>query len=176
MRYFRRLTLSQARWVGIDAGFVLALTGAALAGLGSTFTESEFWWIGMLGAFLAVLTTIVVVVMLRWPSAVAALVVVVWYFLLGPFLTLRSQDLAAPGSDVPEEAVARPQQRLGDGIEFPVLALGTGGLPHRLSVRGLSGGGAVTARAIRADRGSPECTCRVGRGRRGYGCVGVNVV
>ena len=38
MRYFRRLTLSQARWVGIDAGFVLALTGAALAGLGSTFT------------------------------------------------------------------------------------------------------------------------------------------
>ena len=99
MRYFRRLTLSQARWVGIDAGFVLALTGAALAGLGSTFTESEFWWIGMLGAFLAVLTTIVVVVMLRWPSAVAALVVVVWYFLLGPFLTLRSQGLAAPGPD-----------------------------------------------------------------------------
>ena len=55
MRYFRRLTLSQARWVGIDAAFVLALTGAALAGLGSTFTESEFWWIGMLGALLAVL-------------------------------------------------------------------------------------------------------------------------
>ena len=99
MRYFRRLTLSQARWVGIDAAFVLALTGAALAGLGSTFTESEFWWIGMLGAFLAVLTTVVVVVMLRWPSAVAALVVVVWYFLLGPVLTLRSQGLAAPGPD-----------------------------------------------------------------------------
>ena len=99
MRYFRRLTLSQARWVGIDAAFVLALTGAALAGLGSTFTESEFWWIGMLGAFLAVLTTIVVVVMLRWPSAVAALVVVVWYFLLGPVLTLRSQGLAAPGPE-----------------------------------------------------------------------------
>jgi hypothetical protein len=97
MRYFRRLTLSQARWLGLDAAFVLALTGAALAGLGSSFTESEFWWIGMLGAFLAVLTTVVVVVMLRWPSAVAALVVVVWYFLLGPVLTLRSQGLAAPG-------------------------------------------------------------------------------
>ncbi|HEU4544857.1 MAG TPA: hypothetical protein VFR88_01055, partial [Microlunatus sp.] len=99
MRYFRRLTLSQARWVGIDAAFVLALTGAALAGLGSTFTESEFWWIGMLGALLAVLTTVVVVVMLRWPSAVAALLVVVWYFLLGPVLTLRSQGFVAPGPD-----------------------------------------------------------------------------
>jgi hypothetical protein len=99
MKFFRRLTLSQARTVGIDAAFVVALTATALAGLGSTFTGSEFWWVGLLGALLAVLTTVAVAVMLRWPSVVAAFGVLLWYFLLGPVLTLRSQGLAAPGPD-----------------------------------------------------------------------------
>jgi hypothetical protein len=96
MRFLRRLTLSQARNVGLDAVFVLALTGLALAGLGATYTESEFWWVGMLGALLAVLTTVVVSVALRWPSVVAAPVVVVWFLLLGPLLCLR-QEVGAVG-------------------------------------------------------------------------------
>ena len=71
MRLLRRLTLGQARPVVVDALFVLALTGTALVGLGSTYTETEFWWIGMTGALLAVLTTVGVAVVLRWPSVVA---------------------------------------------------------------------------------------------------------
>jgi hypothetical protein len=97
MRLLRRLTLSQARQVGIDAVLLLALIATALVGLASTYTESEFWWIGMAGALLAVLTTTVVSVVLRWPSVVAALGVVAWYFLLGPVLCLRGQDAATPG-------------------------------------------------------------------------------
>ncbi|MEO6510740.1 MAG: transglutaminase domain-containing protein [Nocardioides sp.] len=92
MKLLRRLTLTQARTVGIDALFVLALTGVSMAGLGATYTESEYWWIAMIGAVLAVVSTVVVAVMLRWPSVVAALLVVVWYFLLGPVLCLRVQD------------------------------------------------------------------------------------
>ena len=71
MRLLRRLTLGQARPVVVDALFVLALTGTALVGLGSTYTETEFWWVGMTGALLAVLTTLGVTVVLRWPSVVA---------------------------------------------------------------------------------------------------------
>ncbi len=92
MKFFRRLTLSQARTVGVDALFVLALTAVAVAGLGATYTETEYWWIAMLGALLGVLSTVVVVVMLRWPSAFAALLVVAWYFLLGPVLCLREHE------------------------------------------------------------------------------------
>ena len=99
MRFLRRLTLSQARTVGVDAAFVLALIAVAAAGLGATYTEAEFWWVTMLGAVLAVLSTLVVAVVLRWPSVVAALMVVVWYFLLGPVLCLRQQDgLPRPSS------------------------------------------------------------------------------
>jgi hypothetical protein len=96
VKLLRRLTLSQARTVGVDALFVLALTAVAVAGLGATFTESEYWWIAMAGAFLAVLSTVAVAVVLRWPTVVAALLVVVWYFLLGPVLCLRQQD-SVPG-------------------------------------------------------------------------------
>jgi hypothetical protein len=99
MRSFRRLTLGQARPVLVDAVFVLALTATALVGLGSTYTETEFWWIGMTGALLAVLTTVGVAVMLRLPSVVAVVGVVAWYFLLGPVLCLRQQGAAAPGPE-----------------------------------------------------------------------------
>jgi len=99
MRYLRRLTLTQARTVGVDAAFVLALVGVAVAGLGATYTETEYWWVAMLGAALAVASTVVVVVMLRWPSVVAAALVLVWYFLLGPILCLRQEDgLPRPSS------------------------------------------------------------------------------
>ncbi len=97
MRFLRRLTLSQARLVGIDAAFLLTLVATALAGLGSTYTGQEFWWVGMAGAVLAVLTTGVVAVMLRWPTAVAALGVIAWFFALGPVLCLRAQGDALPG-------------------------------------------------------------------------------
>ena len=97
MRFFRRLTLSQARTVGIDAVFVLALTGTALAGLGSTFTGGAYLVVGMVGALLAVLTTVVVAVMLRWPSVVAVLLTACWFFLLGGPLCLRAQGAGAPG-------------------------------------------------------------------------------
>jgi hypothetical protein len=92
VRLLRRLTLSQARTVAVDAAFVLALVAVAVAGLGATYTETEFWWIAMLGALLAVLSTVVVTIVLRWPSVVAALLVLLWYFLLGPLLCLRQQD------------------------------------------------------------------------------------
>ena len=97
MRFIRRLTLGQARQVGTDAVFLLALVATALVGLGSTYTGTEFWWVGMAGALLAVVTTVVVVVMMRWPSVVAALGVLGWYFLLGPVLCLRAQDASTPG-------------------------------------------------------------------------------
>ncbi len=99
MRYFRRLTLGQARTVGIDAAFVLALTCTALAGLGSTFTGGSYLVVGMVGALLAVLTTVVVAVMLRWPSVVAVLVTAFWFFLLGGPLCLRAQGAGAPGPE-----------------------------------------------------------------------------
>jgi Transglutaminase-like superfamily len=98
MRFIRRLTLGQARLVGTDAVFLLALVATALVGLGSTYTGSAFWWVGMAGALLAVLTTVVVAVMLRWPTAVAAVGVIGCYFLLGPVLCLRAAGAATPGT------------------------------------------------------------------------------
>ncbi len=92
MKLLRRLTLSQARTVGVDALFVLALAAVSVAGLGATYTGGEYWWIAMTGALLAVLSTVVVAVMLRWPTVAAALLVAVWYLLLGPVLCLRQQD------------------------------------------------------------------------------------
>ena len=99
MRLLRRLALGQARQVGTDAAFLLALTATALVGLGSTYTDTGFWWVGMTGALLAVLTTVVVTVMLRWPSVVAVFGVLGWYFLLGPVLCLRAQGAAVPGPE-----------------------------------------------------------------------------
>jgi hypothetical protein len=99
MRYLRRLTLGQARPVVVDVVFVLALTATALLGLASIYTGTGFWWVGMTGALLAVLTTVAVAVMLRWPSVVAVLGVVAWYFLLGPVLCLRQLGPAAPGPE-----------------------------------------------------------------------------
>ena len=102
MRYLRRLTLSQARTLGVDAAFVLALTAVAVAGLGATYTEGEYWWIAVLGALLATLSTVVVAVVLRWPTVVAAPLTLAWYFLLGPVLCLRQQDaLPGPSSSNP---------------------------------------------------------------------------
>jgi transglutaminase-like putative cysteine protease len=98
MRFLRRLTLSTARDVGIDVLFLLALTATALAGFGATYTGKGYFWVGMLGAVLAVLTTVVVGVVLRWPLVVSVLVTLVWFFLLGGVLCLRGQDAAAPGS------------------------------------------------------------------------------
>ncbi len=91
MRFLRRLTMSQARQVGIDTAFLFALVATALAGLAATYTGIAFWWVGMAGALLAVLTTIVVAVVLRWPSVVAALGVLGWFFLVGPLLCLRAE-------------------------------------------------------------------------------------
>jgi hypothetical protein len=91
--------MGQARPVLVDAIFVLALTATALVGLGSTYTETQFWWIGMTGALLAVLTTIGVGVVLRWPSVVAVVGVAAWFFLLGPMLCLRQQGAGTPGPE-----------------------------------------------------------------------------
>src|SRR5215218_6981031 len=97
MRFIRRLTLSQARLVAVDATFLLALVATALVGLGSTYTETEFWWVGMAGALLAVLTTVAVAVVLRLPTVVAALGTLGWFFLLGPVLCLRSSGASMAG-------------------------------------------------------------------------------
>ena len=53
----------------------------------------------MLGALLAVLTTVVVTVMLRLPSVVAAVGVVAWFFLLGPVFALRQLGLGLPAPE-----------------------------------------------------------------------------
>jgi len=99
MRFLRRLALARSRTVGIDVLFVLALTFTALAGLGSTYTGGSYLVVGMLGALLAVLATVVVAVMLRWPSVVAVLVAAAFYFLLGPPLCLRAQGAAVPSPE-----------------------------------------------------------------------------
>ena len=99
MRFFRRLTLGQARPVVVDAVFVLALTGTALAGLGSTYTGGSYLVVGMTGALLAVLSTVVVAVMLRWPSVVAVVVTAAVFFLLGGPLCLRAQGATVPGPE-----------------------------------------------------------------------------
>ncbi len=97
MRAWRRLTL--ARFVLVDVALLVALTGVALSGLGSTFTGSAYLVVGLVGAVLASLSTVVVMVMMRWPSAVAVLATLAWFFLLGPVLCLRDQGPAYPGPE-----------------------------------------------------------------------------
>jgi hypothetical protein len=95
MRFLRRLTLSTARDVGIDVLFLLALTATALAGFGATYTGKGYFWVGMLGAVLAVLTTVVVGVVLRWPLVVSVLVTLAW-FSASAARTRRPPGRAAP--------------------------------------------------------------------------------
>jgi len=108
VRWLRRLSLN--KHVLVDVAMLLTLIAIALSGLGSTFTGSSYLVVGMLGAVLAALTTVAVVVMLRWSPVVAVLASLLWFFLLGPVLCLRDQGLGLPG---PRSARAMVDEALG---------------------------------------------------------------
>ena len=79
----------------VDAGFLLALCGAALLGLAPTYTGSGFAVVGIAGVLVGIVL-VHVTSTLRWPAVAPVLLAVLAFFLLGGPLCLRADGAVAP--------------------------------------------------------------------------------
>lgn len=88
-----RLPVREA-WV--DAAFLVVLSAAALLGLATTFTGSQYLVVGLVGVLLGIGLSLIATA-LRWPLVAPVLLGIVVFYLVGGVLCLRSVDALWPG-------------------------------------------------------------------------------